>query len=152
MNMSRSKATHPLAQLPLFSHCTKSELEQVRTLTTEVDVLPGTTLCREGALGREAFVVLAGEALVERNGTEVPIVGDGAILGEMALLGARVRSATVRTTTSMRLLVLETAQFRSLLEVSPFIAQDVLATAALRRTDLVHQPGWLRSVTQAPIP
>jgi phosphoserine phosphatase RsbU/P len=121
-----------LSQLDLFSDCTHSELRHVGALTTEVEVPAGKTLCRQGGVGTECFIVLEGEVTVERDGTELTILGPGAIIGEMALLGVHRRTANVRAITPVRLLVLHDVEFRSMLHGSPSVAEKVAAGASIR--------------------
>ena len=128
-----------LSQLDLFSQCRPSEMRRVRSLTSQTDVPAGTTLCRQGTYGREAFIALEGQAQVERDGASIATVEPGAVIGEMALLGGRFRTATVRATTPMRVLVLQPAEFRALLGVSPSIAEKV--TEAARRHGAPADPG-----------
>jgi len=64
----------------------------------------GHRLTREGVVGREAFVVLDGEADVFVDGELIATVGPGDVVGEVAI-DAGPRSATVRARTAMRVLV-----------------------------------------------
>ena len=45
-----------LAEIALFRSCTRRELQELATLTTEIDVARGAVLCREGYTGTECFV------------------------------------------------------------------------------------------------
>ncbi|MDE2491772.1 MAG: cyclic nucleotide-binding domain-containing protein [Elusimicrobia bacterium] len=59
----------------------------------------GETIVAQGDAGRDLFLVLAGEVSVrfqvDSLAAEAARLGPGAVVGEMALLGAGVRSATV---------------------------------------------------------
>jgi CRP-like cAMP-binding protein len=59
----------------------------------------GETLVEQGDSGRDLFLVLSGEVSVrfqvDSLAAEAARLGHGAVVGEMALLGAGVRSATV---------------------------------------------------------
>lgn len=83
---------------------------------TVVDLGAGTTLCRAGERGTQAFLLLGGEAVVQTDDTEIT-VSPGAAIGELATLDPhRVRNATVRTTTPVRVLVFDVTTYRSLAE------------------------------------
>jgi CRP-like cAMP-binding protein len=81
---------------------------------TLLDLPAGTTLCREGEPGLEAFLLLDGEASVLVGGNVVTL-GAGDIVGELAALDAtRTRNATVVAATDLRLLVFDVRTFRTL--------------------------------------
>ncbi|MEZ4541886.1 MAG: cyclic nucleotide-binding domain-containing protein [Chloroflexota bacterium] len=101
---------------------------------------PGDTIVQQGALGNSFYFILEGEVAVyaRRNlGTEALIdrLGSGQHFGELALLGDRRRTATVRAAGNApaRLLELDEAAFRTLLSLSDEFATDVRETAAERR-------------------
>lgn len=81
---------------------------------TAVRVEPGTALCREGEFGREAFVLVSGEAVVRLPEND-RTVGVGEVFGEIAALDAtRQRTATVETTEPSIVLVYDVPTFRFL--------------------------------------
>lgn len=57
-----------LATLRLFSSCSKRELQKIAKAGDEVAVEAGKVLVDQGDIGREAFVILEGTAVVKRNG------------------------------------------------------------------------------------
>jgi CRP-like cAMP-binding protein len=121
-----------LSRLDLFSDCTQTELRQVGTLTTEMHVPAGKTLCTQGAVGAECFIILEGEVTVDRDGIKLATLGPGAIIGEMALLGAVRRTANVGSITPVRLLALNGAEFRTMLHASRSVAEKLETGASLR--------------------
>ena len=118
--------------LPLFSACSKRELEAVGRLADETRLRTGTILTREGAPGHECFILLDGHADVRIGGKIVARIGPGEIVGEMALLESEPRTATVVTTTPVRALVMTRPNFTALLEQAPNIARRVMRTLAHR--------------------
>jgi CRP-like cAMP-binding protein len=52
----------------LFERCSHTELAMVSSVATTLDVPAGRVLAREGDIGREFFVIVAGKADVIRNG------------------------------------------------------------------------------------
>jgi CRP-like cAMP-binding protein len=90
---------------------------------TPMRVEAGVELCREGDFGREAFVLVSGEAVVRYRGTERALLV-GEVFGELAVLNpTRVRNATVETTEPSTVLVFDVRTFRHLAEE----ISDVLA-------------------------
>ena len=65
----------------------------------------GRTLVQQGEHGDELFLLFDGVLRVEVDGKPVAEVGPGAILGEMALLHAGRRMATLRAVTPCRVAV-----------------------------------------------
>jgi len=110
-----------LRRIPFLACCTPDELARVDQLGTPIQVQPGRTLIREGAVGRECFVSLDGVAVAERAGRPVGIVGAGSVIGEMALLDHTTRNATVVAATAMQLLVLSHREFDELLKIAPCV-------------------------------
>jgi CRP/FNR family cyclic AMP-dependent transcriptional regulator len=107
------------------------ELQTLDRMATAIPVPAGEDIMRAGEFGRECFIVIDGEFQVRRNDQTI-IVGAGAVLGEMALLTLRPRSATVTATADSNVYVLNRAEFSSLLDACPSIAQHVLVGAARR--------------------
>lgn len=121
-----------LKQVPLFSACSKRELEQLAQAADEIDLEVGTKLTREADTGREFVIIVEGEAEVKRRGRRIRSLSAGDFVGEIALLTGSPRTATVTTTTPVRALVLTDRAFRRLLADSPAIAPKLLAALAER--------------------
>jgi CRP-like cAMP-binding protein len=95
-------------------------------LADVLDLDEGRTLIREGERAQEFFVVVDGSLRVTRKGRKVSDLGAGDFVGEIALVADLPRTATVTTSTSVRLLVLTARGFRDLLVDSPSIATKIL--------------------------
>lgn len=124
-----------LSSVQLFSTCSKRDLARIAALTDEIEVPAGRVLMRQGERGNEAFVILDGTARATIRGRKSTKMGPGECLGEMALLHAAPRSATVTAETDMRLAVLPAREFSTLLEDVPSVARKVLAAMAERVRD-----------------
>jgi CRP-like cAMP-binding protein len=127
--------TDTLASLPLFSACPRRELEAISGLVDEVRIPAGTVLTKQGAAGRECFVLVDGRADVRIDGNRIARLGPGDIVGEMALLESEPRTATVVTTTPARALVMTRPTFIAVLDRSPHIARRVMQQLAHRLRD-----------------
>jgi len=123
-----------LRQVPLFAGCSKRELGEIATLADELGFPAGRTLIEEGRQGREFFVLIDGTVEVRAKGRKVDTMTSG-FFGEMALVSARPRNATVTTTTPVRVLVVSEPAFRRLLRDSPQIQLKVLQTLADRAAE-----------------
>jgi CRP/FNR family transcriptional regulator, cyclic AMP receptor protein len=121
-----------LKGVPLFARCSKAELRQIAMLADVLDLEEGRTLIREGERAQEFFVVVEGSLRVTRKGRKVSDLGAGDFVGEIALVADLPRTATVTTSTSVRLLVLTARGFRDLLGDSPSIATKILQSLGER--------------------
>jgi len=126
-----------LAAVPLFSACSKRELQMVAKSAERISVEAGKAIVREGAAGSEFFVILAGSARVERHGRQVNSLGPGGFFGDLALLDRAPRNASVIAETPMDLARLGQRAFDELLGV-PGFSKKLLAGLArrLRQADL----------------
>jgi CRP/FNR family cyclic AMP-dependent transcriptional regulator len=119
-----------LRRIPLFAGCTRRELRTLAPLVDELDVAEGKTLIEEGERGREFLVIVEGTASVSRSGHTLRELGPGDWAGELALITERPRTATVVTTSPVRLLVLTDRVFRSVLRSTPSIALRIMRPLA----------------------
>ena len=124
--------TEHLAQVPLFSACSKKELQMLAKRAEDVKVDAGKVLVSEGSAGAEFFVILDGTAKVSRHGQEVATLGPSQFFGDLALLDRAPRNATVTATTPMELVVLGQREFSALIDEVPGFAHKLLAGLARR--------------------
>lgn len=132
MRLRKDAKTELLKRAPLFAHCSKRELSAISRIADEIDLKEGKELTRQGAPGREFFVLIEGTADVLRNGRKVNTMKDGDFFGEIALLHHSPRTATVKATSPVRALVVTERSFRRLLDGSPEIQRKVLQALAER--------------------
>jgi CRP/FNR family cyclic AMP-dependent transcriptional regulator len=130
--LGRNAKVDAIARVPLFAGCSKRELQQIAHIADEIDLPAGKVLCKQGASGREFFVLFEGEVEVTRDGARVDAMGPGDFFGEIALVSKAPRNATVTATTPLRVLVVVDRDFRALLKESPEIAAKVLGALAER--------------------
>ena len=121
-----------LAKVPLFGKLDRSSLERVGRLVDEIDLPADKLLMHEGELPYEFFLIVDGQVRIERDGQQLSVLGAGDFLGEIALLDGGRRTATATTLTPVRLLVLGTREFHSLLAENPDIREAVLGALAER--------------------
>jgi CRP/FNR family cyclic AMP-dependent transcriptional regulator len=125
-----------LSHLPLFESCSKRDLSQIATKMVEMERPAGTILTRAGRDGGLMFVILDGQAEVEKDGTVLGRLGPGDVIGELSLIDGKPRSANVRAVTDIRVLELAQDDFRSLVDTSPKFVQSLLRALSLRIRDM----------------
>ncbi len=135
-DMTTNTTIAALASIELFAGLSKKDLKSIDRLMTPVDVKAGKEVIKEGTAGREAFIVVEGTASVWRDGKLIASVGKGAVLGEVALLANRARTATVLAETAMTVEVLNRREFEQLLDDNPGITRKLLVATAKRVHEL----------------
>jgi CRP-like cAMP-binding protein len=135
---SRDSHLDKLAEVPLFSACSRKDLQRIAKASDEVEVKAGRTLVDQGKTGHEFFLILDGTATVRANNRKVASLGPGQYFGELSLLSREPRDASVVADTDMKLLILGQREFTGLLDSIPGLASKILAIMArrLRQADL----------------
>lgn len=125
-----------LASVPLFSACSRKELQKIAKASDELHVEAGRVLVEQGATGRECYVIVEGTAAVKRSNRKIAEVGPGDCIGELSLLDHGPRTATVVAETPMDILVLGSRQFAGVIDDVPTMARKLLASLASRVREL----------------
>jgi len=108
----------------------------VARASDEVSLPAGRHLCEQGQIGREAFIILEGNAEVRRNGRKVATLKKGDCVGELALLDHGPRTATVTADGPLKVLVLGAREFAGIVDEVPPIAHKLLKSLAARIREL----------------
>jgi CRP/FNR family cyclic AMP-dependent transcriptional regulator len=126
MDVSRLQA------VGVFSGLTRKELERLATWTDEISVREGEDLVTEGRFAHEFFVIEDGSAEVLKDGERIAELGPGDFFGEIALLQTDRRTATVRATTPMDVIVMFGRDFKQMEHDMPTVADRVRAAIRAR--------------------
>jgi CRP/FNR family cyclic AMP-dependent transcriptional regulator len=121
-----------IKKAPLFSECSRKDLNEIAGIADEIDLREGKELTKEGGPGREFFVLVEGTADVKKGNRRINKMGAGDFFGEISLITQRPRTATVTATSPVRALVITDRSFRSLLEHQPEIQGKVMSALAAR--------------------
>jgi CRP-like cAMP-binding protein len=151
-HLHKNQRIELLRGLDLFSRCTKTELGRIASLTTEHRAEPGEVLTTFGEFGYEAFIVVEGTVTASREGVALATLGPGSLVGELALLDLGRRTATVVANADVRLLVLTSREFSSLLYSTPSVALKIISQLGdrLRQTDEMVDSAPARSESVPP--
>jgi serine/threonine protein phosphatase PrpC len=115
-----------LKQMPLFRHLTYKEILRVLALTEVKDFAPGDELITEDEPGSELFIILSGRVRLHKEGALVTHVGQGAHLGEMALIDNGPRSVSATAEEPSRALLLRRRDFNDLIRNFPRLSVKLL--------------------------
>ena len=153
-----------LENIPILS---KMTLEQSIVLANRIQIAqykPGQIIFHMGEMGETFYVIEAGEVEVlapDMGGQPSGVInrlGPGDFFGEIALLRAIPRTATIRATKSTRLLAISREDFEAVVQKYPSIAHTLAETSGIRllrdrqigrRADLdrYYDPGYIAELT-----
>jgi CRP/FNR family transcriptional regulator len=128
----RAALQQALAAVPLFSACSKRDLQILARHMQVVEVQAGTVVMREGDHGDAFYVVLDGRAVVESRGRAVGKLVAGDHVGELALLDPAPRNATVTAVDDMTVSVIDARTFAAIVRDVPAMTAKLLAALARR--------------------
>jgi CRP-like cAMP-binding protein len=130
-----------LKQLPLFADLPTKQLGRIASWADEIDLPAGKQLIEQGTFAHEFFLITEGTAEVLHDGKHLANLGPGDFFGEIALLEGHRRTASVVTTSPVRVVVMFSREFdamdRELPEVAERIRQEMLA----RRREHLEKTG-----------
>ena len=121
-----------LTKQPLFSACTKKDLQLVARHAEHLQFDDGAKLTEEGRVGYEFFVILDGKVKIMKGGKQVNTLGPGDSFGELALLDRSPRNATVLADGDVDVVMLAQREFTGLLQTVPTLAHKLLVGLARR--------------------
>ncbi|MGH2536640.1 MAG: cyclic nucleotide-binding domain-containing protein, partial [Candidatus Promineifilaceae bacterium] len=148
---------HFLKNVALFANLSDEDLDRLCDMMERVELAAGEVLFQQDEPGDRCFVIESGELEIlqsagGRRQVQLALRRQGEVIGEMALLEERPRSATVRARSPSVLLTLNRAQFNELLETSPSAARAMFqivlqrlrsSQAALMQSERLAQLGQL---------
>jgi CRP-like cAMP-binding protein len=115
-----------LRRIPLFEHLSYREQNEVLAVATTRSYAAGATVVKQGEPGGDLFVLLEGEVSVEQGGLPIATVRAGGHFGEMGLVDAGPRSASVRAMEPLRAMVVHRDAMLALMQREPTLAVKLL--------------------------
>jgi len=122
-----------LAVIPLFADLPDADLATIASAALEVQVEAGETLAAQRETGHALFAILSGTADVIADGAKRAVLGPGDVFGEIAVLAAGHRTASVVATSRMTLIALFNDGVSVLERQSPEAAARLRELASSRR-------------------
>lgn len=132
--MSRKPKLDPEVQKDL-TRVTDFDADLVKALASvgvRVHVPQGWSIIAETTPADSAYILLDGTVEIRKSGEVRRTLEPGAVFGEIALVGHRLRSASVVAATDITALRLEDSAVEALSEMNPTFADTLRTTAASR--------------------
>jgi putative iron-dependent peroxidase len=121
-----------LRAIPLFATCSAYDLRFIASRAQAREYPAGATLCTQGERADAFFVIVDGRAEARRDGSVQRTNCPGYFIGEIGLIDAGPRTATVTSTSPLRCFVLGSQQFRDVLGENANIAVRILDAVTRR--------------------
>jgi len=129
-----------LKKTPLFAGLSDEDFQRLCDMSREFQLPAGSMLFEEGQPGSEAYVIESGEIEIIKASMDREVLlavrGPGEVIGEVALLDAAPRMASVRARSDAVLIAIKKESFDELLHSSPTALNATFRTtlARLRET------------------
>jgi CRP-like cAMP-binding protein len=122
-----------LKSIPLFADLSDHDRAQVARWADELDVPEGKHLVDQGRFAHEFFVIEEGTAEVRHGDEKLTELGPGDFFGEIALMEADRRTASVIATSPMQTIVMFGRDFRQMEAQMPSVAARIRQAIEERR-------------------
>lgn len=138
---------------PLFDGIDPAALDFALQQFRRIDVPDGTPLMEEGDEDASLICIADGQVEIETGGVKLGKAGPGDIIGEMALFGSGLRTASVRSCAASVFLMLDRAGYESLRDAGSPVAkalEDLALTQLTQRLrDVNRRIGQVAAGTAA---
>ena len=112
--------------------------EPLNQVETYQSFTPGQTILQEGEPGDRLYIVAEGQVDIIADGQLLETVPPGGILGELALIDDKPRSASAVARTDCVLAPITRQHFLTLIQHTPLFALQVMRTMAERLRRATH--------------
>jgi len=130
-----AKALEALRRAPLFEALTERDLRLLAQIAREVEVEPGRVLSGIDQRDSDLFLILEGRVSIRRDGREITWLGRDELVGELAVLDDRPRSAEVVAKEPCRLVHIPRGALHELLRRDSALTTQLLKGLAVRLRD-----------------
>ena len=133
--MSKSPDTARLTRLDRFSDLSDDEVRLIASRGTQVHLPSDWSLIWEKTPADKAYIILRGEVSVRRKGEEIARLGPGDTVGESAIVGHKLRNASVVSLTELDVLHFTSEAVRELIGEVPAFRKALEQTTRDRLND-----------------
>ncbi len=115
-----------LKRIPLFADVPDDALQKIAPFATSEEWPEGKEIVKEGGFSNHFYAIEEGTAKVERDGEHLADLKEGDIFGEQGLLEHSERSATVTSTSDIRLIKIEHWELSRMKKAMPEAYEDLV--------------------------
>ncbi|MFC6334456.1 SLC13 family permease [Paenibacillus septentrionalis] len=146
-------ASKPIDEIAMFSGLSNVEKAKILGKLERKTILTDELLFRFGDMGRTAYIVLEGQIALYTENEEgeryaLAVLGEGELLGEMALLTGEPRSATAIAASDTHMYVITEENLRDFIEQYPKISSYFISLLSNR---LTHTNSKLAEIREAEV-
>jgi cAMP-dependent protein kinase regulator len=113
-----------LAKVPILQSMDAYERSQLADALRSETFSDGQIIMSQGEVGHKFYIIEEGEVKATKGGVEVMTYGDGDYFGELALIRDQPRAATCTCSKPGKLLSLDSASFKRLLNVNDLMERS----------------------------
>ena len=125
-----------LKSLGIFKDTPETILSELAPLMEEVEVEKDTVVFNEGEPGDCMYIIYSGDIRIHKGNTTLAVLKEKEVFGELSLLDAETRSATVSTMTDCLLFKINQEPFYELLDTRPEVARGFIKILCTRLRQL----------------
>lgn len=125
-----------LKSLGIFKETPETILSELAPLMQEVEVEKDAIIFHEGEPGDCMYIIYSGEIRIYKGNTTLAVLGEKEVFGELSLLDAETRSATVSAITDCLLFKINQEPFYELFDTRPEVARGFIKILCTRLRQL----------------
>ena len=114
-----------LKKIPLFAEVPDDVLSKIAPWATVEEWPEGKVIVKEGGFSNHFYAIEDGTAKVERDGKHLADLGPGDVFGEQGLLEKQERSATVTSSSEIRLIKIEHWELSRMRKSMPQVVEEL---------------------------
>ena len=121
-----------LKGVDLFKNIPGEELSYIAQITDEVECAPSQTIFQEGDQGDAMYLIVDGRVKVHSGDEIFAELGNNQCFGEMSILDAEPRSASITALSELILLKIQRDDFAEILAEKPDISRGIIKVLTRR--------------------
>lgn len=130
--MANAPEPEKLKQLNRLESLSDKELQKVVAKGRHVHLPADWSLIWEKTSADKAYLIVDGEVSVRKHGDEIAKLGPGDVIGEMAIVGHKLRSASVVSLTPVEVIHFTKESLQELLDEVPAFGEALRETTSDR--------------------
>jgi CRP-like cAMP-binding protein len=130
--LSPSDKLAVLQLVSIFKETPENILEDLAALMQEEEYKAGESVFNEGDHGNCMFIIHHGKIGIHKGDTELAVLSETEVFGELSLLDAETRSASATAATDCILYKIDQEPFYQLINTRPEISRGVIRVLARR--------------------